>query len=196
MKAAHETTWGASLISGESAMKCGPDECPIMAFSDLTPAEQRVQRKRIVKKMKAQGFSQEKIAKQLGVSQQTVSSDLATLPATGKTRKHKQKQRVNEEDSRWVRSNPNLPNAGCNYDPTLPLTPGESPKAIRRRSMLYICEEAAELTQHRSFRLAAASEIDGKIIEAVHAAATAWLKLATTLKNNRRTSNVVNFKKA
>ena len=67
-------------------MKCGPDECPIVAFSDLTPAEQRVQRKRTAIKMTEQGFTEQQIAKQLGVSQQTISSDLGNLPETGKSK--------------------------------------------------------------------------------------------------------------
>ena len=57
-------------------MKCGPDDCPIRAFSDLTPAEQRVERGRIAKKMSDQGFTQQQIAKQLGVDQKTISNDL------------------------------------------------------------------------------------------------------------------------
>lgn len=57
-------------------MECGPEKCPIRVFSDLTPAEQRVERKRTAEKMIKQGFTQEQIAKQLGVSQKTVSQDL------------------------------------------------------------------------------------------------------------------------
>jgi hypothetical protein len=57
-------------------MKCSPNGCPIVAFSDLTPAEQRVERKRIAQKMSEQGFTQEQIAKQLGVTQRTISEDL------------------------------------------------------------------------------------------------------------------------
>lgn len=67
-------------------MKCGPDDCPIVAFSDLTPAEQRVERQRTAKKMTDQGFTEQQIAKQLGVSQQTISNDLANLPITGKSK--------------------------------------------------------------------------------------------------------------
>ena len=65
-------------------MECGPDGCPILAFSDLTRAEQRVQRQRTVKKMTEQGFTQEQIAKQLGVTQSTVQRDLEGLPIVGK----------------------------------------------------------------------------------------------------------------
>lgn len=65
-------------------MKCGPDECPIVAFSDLTPAEQRVERKRIAKKMSDQGFTEQQIAKQLGVSQNTISLDLSNLSIVDK----------------------------------------------------------------------------------------------------------------
>ena len=70
-------------------MKCGPDECPIRVFSDLTPAEQRVERKRTVVKMAEQGFTQVQIAKQLGISQQTVSLDLGNLPIVGKLKQAK-----------------------------------------------------------------------------------------------------------
>lgn len=65
-------------------MKCGPDGCPIIAFSDLTPAEQRVQRKRIAKTMYEQGFTEQQIAKQLGVSQRQISTDLEGLEVTSK----------------------------------------------------------------------------------------------------------------
>jgi transposase len=65
-------------------MKCGPDGCPILAFSDLTPAEQRVQRKRTAEKMYKQGFTQEQIAKQLGVSDRTISEDLRGFEVTSK----------------------------------------------------------------------------------------------------------------
>jgi DNA-binding CsgD family transcriptional regulator len=61
------------------AMKCGPEECPIVAFSDLTQAEQRVERKRIARKMMDQGFTQEQIARQLGVNQATIARDLEGL---------------------------------------------------------------------------------------------------------------------
>ncbi len=57
-------------------MKCGPDGCPILAFSDLTPAEQRVERGRTAKKMYEEGFTQEQIAKQLGVTTMTICRDL------------------------------------------------------------------------------------------------------------------------
>ena len=67
-------------------MKCGPDDCPIKAFSDLTPAEQRVERKRTAKKMSDQGFTIEQIAKQLNVSKSTISTDLETFPETGKVK--------------------------------------------------------------------------------------------------------------
>src|SRR5262245_474716 len=65
-------------------MKCGPDGCPIVAFSDLTRTEQRVRRKRIAEKMTDVGFTQEQIAKQLGVSQSQIQRDLGGLPAMGK----------------------------------------------------------------------------------------------------------------
>lgn len=57
-------------------MKCGPDECPIVAFSDLTPTEQRTERKRVAEKMYKQGFTEQQIATQLGVTQKTISQDL------------------------------------------------------------------------------------------------------------------------
>jgi predicted transcriptional regulator len=50
----------------------------------VTPAEQRVERKRIAEKMANQGFTQELIAKQLGVSQRQISTDLEGLEVTSK----------------------------------------------------------------------------------------------------------------
>ena len=71
------------------SMKCGPDGCPIRIFSDLTPAEQRVERQRIAEKMMVQGFTQEQIAKQLHVSQRTISEDLRNLEVTAKLKSTK-----------------------------------------------------------------------------------------------------------
>ena len=67
-------------------MKCGPDGCPIIAFSDLTPAEQRVQRKRYAANMAEQGFTEKHIAKQLGVDQATISRDLSNLCTVHKSK--------------------------------------------------------------------------------------------------------------
>lgn len=72
-------------------MKCGPDECPIVAFSDLTPAEQRVQRKRLGAKMLAEGFTEKQIAKHFGVSQPTISNDQSNLSETNKSKPAKTK---------------------------------------------------------------------------------------------------------
>lgn len=58
---------------------CGPNACPITTFSDLTPAEQRVQRARKAKDMAERGFTHEQIAKQFGVSRVTITTDLLTL---------------------------------------------------------------------------------------------------------------------
>lgn len=70
-------------------MKCGPDNCPIRVFSDLTPAEQKVERKRIVEKMTKEGFTQVQIAKHLGVSQNTISLDLSNLSIIDKLKQAK-----------------------------------------------------------------------------------------------------------
>jgi len=56
---------------------CGPDGCPLVAFSDLTPAEQREQRARKAKIMSERGFTEQQIAKQFGVDRSTISRDLS-----------------------------------------------------------------------------------------------------------------------
>jgi IS30 family transposase len=63
-------------------MECGPDGCPIRIFSDLTPDEQRVERKRLAERLYIQGFTQEQIAKQLSVSKATISGDLSNCSTT------------------------------------------------------------------------------------------------------------------
>jgi transposase len=68
-------------------MKCGPDDCHALTnFSDLTPAEQKVERKRRAVKMTEQGFTQQHIAKLLGVSQSTIRDDLSNLVETTKSK--------------------------------------------------------------------------------------------------------------
>jgi predicted ArsR family transcriptional regulator len=59
--------------------KCGPENCPIITFSDLTPAEQRNRQKQIIEQMWQRGFSQKHIAKHLGIGQAAVSRALAAL---------------------------------------------------------------------------------------------------------------------
>jgi len=58
-------------------MKCGPDNCPITMWAELTPAEQRAKRKATAEKLYQQGFTMDAIAKQLGASKNTIHHDLA-----------------------------------------------------------------------------------------------------------------------
>lgn len=63
-----------------------PKDCPIAVWASLSPKERKAQRKAIVERLYNQGhgLTQAQIATQLGVSQQTISDDLAGLPETGK----------------------------------------------------------------------------------------------------------------
>lgn len=56
-----------------------PDDCPLAVWAALSVTDRKAQRKSIVEKLARQGFPQEQIATQLGVSQKTISRDLATL---------------------------------------------------------------------------------------------------------------------
>jgi hypothetical protein len=57
-------------------MKCGPDGCPILAYTKLTPTQRRAKRKQSAEAMAQQGFSPEDIAKQLKTSLPTIYRDL------------------------------------------------------------------------------------------------------------------------
>ena len=60
-------------------MKCGPDGCPIMAYTDLPSEKRKAQRKPLAEQLYRQGFTQEQIAAQFGVSQSTIRDDLDGL---------------------------------------------------------------------------------------------------------------------
>lgn len=61
-----------------------PGDCPLAVWADLPPTDRKAQRKPIAEKLFHQGFTQEQIATQLGVSQWTISQDLRSLEATSK----------------------------------------------------------------------------------------------------------------
>jgi hypothetical protein len=61
-----------------------PDDCPLAVWAALAPAARKAQRKPIAEKLYKQGFTQEQIATQLGVSQALISGDLVNLSAPDK----------------------------------------------------------------------------------------------------------------
>ena len=71
-------------------MKCGPEVCPLTAWSALSPSERKVQRQPLARKLHEQGFTPEEIAGQFGVSLATIYRDLEfshdekTQPSTSK----------------------------------------------------------------------------------------------------------------
>ena len=56
-----------------------PDDCPLAVWQGLSSEDRKARRKPIVHRLRQQGFTQEAIATQLGVSQQTIARDLETL---------------------------------------------------------------------------------------------------------------------
>ena len=59
-----------------------PDNCVYTKWRDLSPSEKKAQRKTFSHQLAQQGYTQEEIAKQLGVSQKTISKDLRDLVYT------------------------------------------------------------------------------------------------------------------
>jgi hypothetical protein len=57
-------------------MKCGPDGCPILAWTNLPPEEQRAQRKAKAWELYNEGFTEQAIAKLFNSSQPTIHRDL------------------------------------------------------------------------------------------------------------------------
>jgi hypothetical protein len=60
-------------------MKCGPENCPLTAWSALSPSERKVQRQALAEQLYKQGFTMEAIAEQFGVTHQTITNDLRNL---------------------------------------------------------------------------------------------------------------------
>ena len=52
------------------------DDCPLAVWANLAPADRKAQRKPVAELLFKQGFTQDQIATQLGVSQKTISKDL------------------------------------------------------------------------------------------------------------------------
>lgn len=61
-----------------------PDDCLLAAWADMSPADRKVKRQAIAQTLYKQGFTQEQIATQLGVTQRTISTDLEGLETTSK----------------------------------------------------------------------------------------------------------------
>ena len=57
-------------------MKCGPEVCPLTAWTALSPSERKVQRQPLTRRLYEQGFTPEAIAEQFGVSLATTYRDL------------------------------------------------------------------------------------------------------------------------
>ena len=65
-------------------MKCGPDGCPIIAYTSLPSEQRKAQRKELAIQLMEQGFTEHQIAEQFGVSQQQISKDLKGLQPSSK----------------------------------------------------------------------------------------------------------------
>lgn len=61
-----------------------PDDCLLAVWANLPAPDRKTRRKPIAQQLYKQGFTQEQIATQLGVSQRTISTDLEGLEATSK----------------------------------------------------------------------------------------------------------------
>ena len=61
-----------------------PDDCLLAVWANLPADDRKKRRKPIAEQLYKQGFSQEQIATQLGVSQRQISTDLRSLEVTSK----------------------------------------------------------------------------------------------------------------
>jgi transposase len=61
-----------------------PDDCPLAVWANLSSTDRKSQRKAIAERLYREGFTQEAIATQLGVSQSTIRDDLRNLVQTTK----------------------------------------------------------------------------------------------------------------
>jgi hypothetical protein len=55
------------------------NDCPLAVWANLAPDDRKAQRKPVAELLFKQGFTQDQIATQLGVSQQMISKDLSGL---------------------------------------------------------------------------------------------------------------------
>jgi len=91
-------------------MKCGPENCPLTAWSALSPSERKVQRKAKAEQMYRQGFTMEQIAKQFGVDKGTISRDLASCCDVQQLEERTSKRgRVNEGRPKGAKARPPKP---------------------------------------------------------------------------------------
>jgi transposase len=57
-------------------VRCGPENCPLTAWTALSPSDRKLQRQPLARKLQEQGFTPEQIATQFGVSIPTIYRDL------------------------------------------------------------------------------------------------------------------------
>lgn len=63
-----------------------PDDCPLAIWAGMSKADRKTQRKIIAERLFKQGFMQDQIATQLGVSQRQISRDLFNLDIASKSK--------------------------------------------------------------------------------------------------------------
>jgi transposase len=63
-------------VAMRTDLTCGPENCPLTAWTALSPSERKAQRQPLARKLYEQGFTEQQIADQFGVSQKTISEDL------------------------------------------------------------------------------------------------------------------------
>jgi hypothetical protein len=73
-------------------MKCGPENCPLTAWSALSARERKVQRKPLAEQLYKQGFTMEDIAAQFGVTHKTISQDLREFVPEVQTKERQSKR--------------------------------------------------------------------------------------------------------
>jgi transposase len=106
-------------------IKCGPENCPLTAWSALSPSERKVQRQALAEQLYRQGFTMEQIAEQFGVTHKTISIDLKEFVPLVQIKEHAKTE-----------SNPKgagRPKGSSNRKPETRATTPAQDKAIAKR---------------------------------------------------------------
>lgn len=69
-------------------LTCGPENCPLTAWTALSPGERKVQRKPLAEQLYRQGFTMAQIAEQFGVDHSTIVRDLSEFVRDAQIKKH------------------------------------------------------------------------------------------------------------
>ena len=163
-------------------IRCGPENCPLTAWTVLSARERKVQRKALGQKLYQQGFTIEAIARQFRAAYSTIHDDLRDMDISSVPMK-KSLKRGRRQGTRYPRKRNGeareaKPSMEVYKDGRWHKVRGEVMPALMSR-VHYAAEAAVDL---KAVCESHPEEITKEVIDEVRAVVKAWTHLAKALR--------------